>query len=346
MAFTNIQAPKIVGISTCIPTKKFDNIKDTTEFKKSDVRKVVSMAGIYERRIADDTICSSDLCVRAAETLMELLQWERESIDAVIMVTQTPDYFLPSTSCVVHNRLNLPDSCAAFDVGLGCSGYTYGMWLASTILAGSGFSRILLLHGETPSRFVDKTDRAVALLFGDAGSATALEKNHSQENGSWYFSLHSDGKGYKDMIVAGGGFRDRFSEDPQQNYLYMNGAKVFNFTISKVPALINDTLDGAGIKKEDVDQYIFHQSNQYIIQHITKKVGLPQDRVPMCLRQYGNTGGVSVPLTITQGGFDRPSDKNLSLMLLGYGVGLSWSSALVSLEPDAVLNHVELDSVE
>ena len=345
MAFTNLQAPEIAGISTCVPSRKFNNLEDTTKFEKSEVRKVVSMAGIYERRTADDTICSSDLCIRAAETLMELLQWQRESIDAVIMVTQSPDYFLPSTACVVHKRLGLSESCAAFDVGLGCSGYTYGMWLASSILTGSGFSRVLLLHGETPSRFADQSDRAVALLFGDAGSATALERTYAGRDRNWFFSLHTDGNGYKDMIIEGGGFRDRFNDTPRKHYVHMNGAKVFNFTISKVPALIKDTLHGAGLKKDDVDYYIFHQSNRYIIQHIMKKVGLEQASVPMCLKQYGNTGGVSVPLTITQGNIDRPVDKGLSLMMLGYGVGLSWSSALVSLGPNAVLNHVELDSI-
>ncbi len=128
------------------------------------------------------------------------------------MVTQTPDYFLPSTACVVHHRLGLKESCAAFDVGLGCSGYPYGLWMAAMMLQSRGFKRVLLLHGETPTRFANRSDRSVALLFGDAGSATALEAAESAGAKEWYFSLHTDGSGFDDLIIEGGGFRDRFPE--------------------------------------------------------------------------------------------------------------------------------------
>lgn len=346
MAVSSSVGPRVAGIVTCVPKKKFNNIEDTTGFTQDEVKKVVAMAGVRERRVADDSICSSDLCAAAAEHLLGMLQWERDSVDCLIMVTQTPDYFLPSTACVLHHRLNLSDACAAFDVGLGCSGYPYGLWLSAMMLASKGFRRVLLLHGETPSRFSDKADRSVSLLFGDAGSATALERNNEPHGSQWHFSLHTDGNGFKDMIIEGGGFRDRFCKNQGENYVKMNGAHVFNFTISRVPALIQATLDAAGLSKEAIDYYIFHQSNRYIIQHITKKVGLLEKSVPMILKDYGNTGGVSVPLTITEGSLSRPESKPLTLLLLGYGVGLSWGSALISLPPEALLKNIELDHLQ
>lgn len=342
MATTTIKGPRIAAIGTCVPSWRFDNLTDTTVFTKAEVRKVVGMAGVSARRMAGDYVCSSDLCVEAAELVLKSLQWERESIDALIMVTQTPDYLMPSTSCVIHDRLQLSDGCATFDVGLGCSGYTYGLWLAAMMLEAGGLQRILLLHGDTCSRFALESDRSVSLLFGDAGSATALESASSGTSENWCFMLHTDGTGYRDMIIEAGGFRDRFCNDSGKYYLSMNGANVFNFTIKRVPTLIKDTLGLAGISSEDIDYFIFHQSNQFIMRHLVKKAGLPHEKVPLTLKEFGNTGGPSIPLTITQGGLDRPGDRPLKMMLLGYGVGLSWCSALIDLGPDAILEHVEL----
>ena len=341
---TKINGSRIVAIGTCVPSHRFDNLADTTEFTPTEVRKVVAMAGIQARRLADESICSSDLCLAAANKVLESLGWERGSIGALIMVTQSPDYFLPSTSCVLHKELRLSDECAAFDVGLGCSGYPYGIWLASMMLNSGGIQRVLVMHGETPSRFSDKSDRSVSLLFGDTGSVTALEAVNLEKSDDWFFKLHTDGSGYEDMIIKGGGFRNRFCEDPQKYSVRMNGANIFNFTIKRVPTLIKDTHALSQTSIEDVDYYIFHQSNQFIIKHLMKKLKLPEDKVPMTLKEYGNTGGASIPLTITQGGLKRPKDRPLKLMLLGYGVGLSWGSALVDLPPDAILEHVELDS--
>jgi 3-oxoacyl-[acyl-carrier-protein] synthase-3 len=284
------------------------------------------------------------LCLAAANRLIESLRWEKASIDALIMVTQSPDYFLPSTSCVVHNYLGLSDSCATFDVGLGCSGYPYGLWLASMMIQSGGVQRVLMLHGETPSRFSDKSDRSVSLLFGDCGSATAIEACDNEESDQWHFKLHTDGSGYKDMIIEGGGFRDRFPKDPRKYSVKMNGANIFNFTIKRVPPLIQDTLEISEFDMNDIDYFVFHQSNQFIIKHLIKKLKIPAEKVPMTLKDYGNTGGASIPLTITQGGLKRPEKRPLKLMLLGYGVGLSWGSALVDLGPDAILSHTEIDS--
>jgi 3-oxoacyl-[acyl-carrier-protein] synthase-3 len=218
------------------------------------------------------------------------------------------------------------------------------MWLAAMMLQGGGVRRALVLHGETPTRFSDKGDRSVSLLFGDAGSATALEAVHPGSTVDWHYALHSDGSGYNTMIVESGGFRDRFGSDPRKHCVRMNGALIFNFTIKRVPVLIDETLAGAGMFSNDIDYFIFHQSNQFIMKHLCAKQSLPLEKVPIILKDFGNTGGASIPLTLTQGKLTRPHDRALRLMLLGYGVGLSWGSALVDLDPTAILDSVELDN--
>lgn len=340
MSATYTRSSVIRGITSCVPSTRFDNVKDASAFDKEEVQKVVRMAGVKTRHMSSESVCSSDLCLAAANDVLRSLDWSADSIDALIFVTQSPDYFLPSTACLAHRDLGLSDRCAAFDVGLGCSGYPYAIWLASMMLQGPGFDRVLVLHGETPTRFSNKGDRAVALLFGDAGSATAIESADTEDK--WYFNLHTDGMGYRDLIIEGGGFRDRFPEDKNSCFVHMNGANIFNFTIRRVPALVADTLANSKLSEAEIDYFIFHQSNRFIMKHLAKKIGLPSDKLPMTIEAFGSAGGPSVPLTIVKGQLDRPANKALKLMLLGYGVGLSWGSAVVDLQPDAVLNHIEL----
>lgn len=342
MAILRTSQARIAGICSCVPKARFDNFKDPVDFTEEEVRKVTGMAGVTARRIAGESVCSSDLCSAAARQLLQRLNWEPHTIDALIMVTQTPDYFLPSTSCVIHQQLGLADSCAAFDVGMGCSGYPYGIWLAATMIQNGGIKRALVLHGETPTRFADKSDRSVSLLFGDAGSATALE--WSPNGSDWHFALHTDGSAWKSMIIEAGGFRNRFAPDRRQHCVWMDGALIFNFTIKRVPALIDETLAAAETDADSVDYFIFHQSNHYIIKHLCSRKGLPMEKVPVILKEFGNTGGASIPLTITEAGLNRPSERPLRLMLLGYGVGLSWASSLLDIRPQAPLETIELDN--
>lgn len=344
MALSRLLGSRIAGIYGCVPTRRFDNLTDCRDFTREEVQKVTNLAGVSARRLAGDGLCSSDLCLDAAKNLLDDLGWEPASVDALIMVTQTPDYFLPSTACVIHRSLGLSDQCAAFDVGLGCSGYPYGMWLASMMLQCGNIKRALLLHGETPARFTDNSDRSVSLLFGDAGSATALEAVPAEGSQPWNYALHTDGSGVEAMIIDAGGFRERFAEDRRRHCVRMDGAAVFNFTIKRVPTLIEECLSAAGVGAGEIDYFIFHQSNQYIIKHICLKQRIPLDKAPMILKEYGNTGGASIPLTLTAGQFARPVDRSLKLMLLGYGVGLSWGAALVELDPTAILKTVEIDN--
>lgn len=341
MSFSRIDGFRIAGVSTCVPPTRIDNLDLGERYGAEDVRKVVSMAGVRHRHVVGDELTAVDLCTEAARRLMDKLGWAPESITGLIMVTQSPDHFLPSSACVVHAKLGLPVDCAAFDMGLGCSGYPYGLYIAATMLKAGGQQRILMLHGETPSRFVHPDDHATTLLFGDAGSATALEALPADAPASEpaSFGLFTDGSGADGLIIRGGAFRDRAPADPRDLCVRMDGAGIFNFTIKRVPPLVNDTLAFAALTVPDIDAYLFHQSNRFIMKHLMKKCGLSEDRVPFTIEDTGNCGGPSVAVTLTRSLAERERDRPLRLMLLGYGVGLSWSSAVVMLPPDAVLLH-------
>ena len=337
MSLSRIDGFRIAGVSTCVPPRAVDNMECGKDYGVDEVRKVVAMAGVQYRHVVDPGVTAADLCLEAAANLLERLQWARESVTGLILVTQSPDYFLPSSSCMIHKWLGLSDQCAAFDVGLGCSGYPYGLYLAAAMLRAGGHQRILMLHGETPSRFPSADDHATTLLFGDAGSATALEASDPGESPG-HFCLHTDGKGYDGLIMRGGGFRDRDPQNPKDRYLQMDGAGIFNFTIKRVPPLIRDTLEFAGLTVEDIDWYLFHQSNRFIMKHLAKKCGLPEARVPFVLDRFGNSGGPSVALALTQGA--KPdTTRKARVMMVGYGVGLSWGAAVATLDPAALLMH-------
>ena len=210
------------------------------------------------------------------------------------------------------------------------------------MLRAGGQQRILLLHGETPSKFIASDDHTTTLLFGDAGSATALES--SAQAPESFFALHTDGTGAEQLIIRGGGFRDPVPADPRHRHLEMDGAAIFNFTVKRVPALIEETLGFAGLTVKQIDSYVFHQSNRFIMLHIAKKCGLPEDRVPLILEHYGNSGGPSVPLTLTQSinqsrNTRANADEPLRVLMLGYGVGLSWGSVLTTIDNDVVIIH-------
>lgn len=342
MPITSLPAPRLRGVVSSVPERRFDNLSETSQFPREEVDKVVRMAGVKHRHVAGEGTCSSDLCEPAAQRLLQRLEWEPSSVDALIFVTQSPDYFLPSTACVAHRKLGLREGCAAFDLGLGCSGYPYGLWLATLMLNTPGFERVLLLHGETPTRFALESDRSVALLFGDAGSATALERPQKADAHStpWWFQLNTDGAGSHELIIEGGAFRNRFPSDARKSFVSMNGAAVFNFTVQKIPALIESTLKAATRTVETIDYFLFHQSNLFILRHLAKKTGIPEGKMPLSIQEFGSAGGPSLPLTMTQGRLQRPTDRPLDLLLLGYGVGWSWGSACIQLPPDAVLDHV------
>jgi 3-oxoacyl-[acyl-carrier-protein] synthase-3 len=336
MSLTRVDGFRIAGVATCVPPRVVDNMECGKDYGAEEVRKVVAMAGVQQRHVVEPGVTSADLCFEAAERLLDKLGWPRESITGLILVTQSPDYFLPSSSCLVHKWLGLPDECATFDVGLGCSGYPYGLYLAATMLKAGGQQRILMLHGETPSLFTSPDDHATTLLFGDSGSATALE---AAEGGApAFFCLRTDGAGYDGLIMRGGAFRDRNPENPRERFLQMDGAGIFNFTIVRVPPLIRDSLQFAGLQVSDIDWFFFHQSNRFIMKHLAKKCGIPEQRLPFVLEKFGNSGGPSVAVAMTQG-IPEGERKDCRAMMVGYGVGLSWGAAIAPIAATVPLLH-------
>ncbi|MEM9742733.1 MAG: ketoacyl-ACP synthase III [Pseudomonadota bacterium] len=301
----------------------------------------MEVTGVAKRRIAPADVCCTDLCLHSAQRLLTTLNWKRESVDALVFVTQTPDYLQPGNSSLAHRDLDLSANCAAFDLNLGCSGYPYGLAVAAHLVAAGTAKRALVLHGETPTKVVNPDDRSTALLFGDAGSATALEYREGAEPSG--FMMHSDGTGYSDLIVSGIGFRNSKPTHDQDRYLAMNGTNIFNFTLKRVPKL---ALDSARLMQwpiESIDYYVLHQANLFIIQHLAKKLKIPMTRIPLTLREFGNTGGASVPLTLAHH-FDAATiDQPTRVAMLGFGIGLSWGAALMTLDQSVAFECSELE---
>ena len=228
---TSIAGFRVAGVATCVPAKVADNLDPANGFDPDEVRKVVQMAGVRERRVVEPGTTAADLSFEAAENLLQRLGWERDSISGLVFVTQSPDHFLPSSACLLQQWLGLPDSCAAFDVGLGCSGWPYGLYLAAAMLKGGGHRRILMLHGETPSRFVDPSDHATTLLFSDSGSATAVELS---DEGTGHFVLHTDGSVLQNLE----GFLVHFgrSAEDLNRKVKINNASVSTYVIENLTA--------------------------------------------------------------------------------------------------------------
>jgi 3-oxoacyl-[acyl-carrier-protein] synthase-3 len=254
------------------------------------------------------------------------------------MMTQGPDHFSPATACIAHDRLKLGPQCLAFDVLLGCSAYVYGLWLVSQWVANGTCKRVLLLAGDTASVTSSPEDRSVALLFGDAGSATAIEYSPDAEDMA--FVLGTDGSGWSSLMLPAGGFRLRPSpetavmeEDDQgnrrsKNHVFMDGLDVFNFTLKRVPPLVHETLALKQWEPDRPDAYLFHQANGFMLHTLMKRLRLPTERVPMNIDRYGNTSMVSITLLLTDDCAERlMSGVPFSTIMASFGVGFSWAGA-------------------
>ncbi len=345
MPIGSIQNVEIRGIVTSVPPQIRQNSDFLDRFAETDIQKMEKMTGIKERRVVEDDVTTSDLCFHAATVLLKRLDWDPKTVDAIIFVSQTPDYTLPATACVLQHRLNLSTSCAAFDINLGCSGYVYGIWQAASLIGSGMLKRVLLLVGDTCTKFCSPLDSSTVFLFGDAGSATALE--YSAAAFKMDFVLGSDGSGEHHLIIPSGGFRSPtraqdLERTPQLDHfsrnrldLYMNGSEIFNFTLRRVPELYHDLM-AIDASATEPDQVVFHQANGFMLNHLAKKLKLSPEKVPTSIDYFGNTSSASIPLTMAKA-WNKKAAGPTNYVLMGFGVGFSWAAARIRLAPTAIV---------
>lgn len=339
MAFFSISNVSIAGLSATLPANEVRN-SELSLIPEKDRDKFIKMTGIDSRRIAPKGLTAADLCEDAARRLLGELGWERDEVEALVMVTQTPDYGIPANAMLLQDRLGLSKSCLAFDINQGCAGYVYGLSSLASMISATGIKKALLLVGDTISQVVSQQDRSTAPIFADAGSATALV--YDEKAPPMHFNLQSDGAGYKAIISPAGGQRN--PANPQAHeldeiapgilraavHMGMEGLDVFNFALKEVVPNIKEALEKSGLESDWPDHYVFHQANLLLNETLRKKMGLPREKTPLTLSKYGNTSCATLPLTLVSELGEILKQQNLNLCLSGFGVGLSWGSALLS----------------
>ncbi len=331
----------ISAIAACVPQKIEYNKDLGYMMSNEEIQKAIQNIGIEERRIAEADVCASDLCFKAAQQLLTNNEIDPQSIDVLIFVSQTSDYHQPATAAILQHRLGLSKNTLAFDINLACSGYVYGLSTAYAYAQNDGVNRVLLLVGETMSKIVSRYDKVNTPLFGDAGTATLIDKG--EEFGTSVFSLHTDGRGAEVMMIPDGGFRnpvssDSFVEETDVNgdkrtrlQFRMDGMAVFNFGMSEEPRDVKNLVEAAGLELGQVDLLIYHQANKFMTDFFSKWLKFDKAKTPYSIRKYGNTSSASIPLTIVSELYEAyPERKNV--ILSGFGAGLSWGSVLLDLD--------------
>ena len=334
-----IEKVSIKGVSTVIPKKELCLTDDKTLYdgNEKQLKRVMKSSGFNKRRVTDEKTTSSDLCYQAAKILLEQMNISPDTVQGIVFVTQTPDYHMPATACILQDRLGITQASVAFDVNQGCAGYTYGLYIASSLI-NSGLKRILLLAGDTASKYMDMfKEHKSAPIFGDAGSATLLEFDENAE--PMYFDIGTDGSNFDVIISENGAFRHPVSKDDfydDGTYKYkakMDGMKVMEFTLDKVPKSINDVLAFSGKTKDEIDYFVMHQANKFILENIALNCDLPEEKMPKeTLSKYGNQTCASIPSAICDTIKDEIQNKPLKLLLSGFGIGLSWVSCIIKTE--------------
>ena len=352
MAMLSFEGVGIAAMAAAVPHTVIDNYKYTDYFPADQVKEVVDKVGVHERRFADADTCSSDLCFAAAERLIADNNIDRNEIDLLVFISQTPDYRMPATSILLQHRLGLKQSCIAFDINLGCAAFCYGLSVIYGIMQSGGIRKALLLDGETRSKVYSPKDRRSAFIFGDAGVAALIEQD--EKYGRSIFSMNSDGSLGDLIMIKGGGYRhpssmetlaervvDEYGNIRNDEQGYMRGGDVFNFVIREVPRDIKRTLEYAGLTAADFDYFVFHQANNFINSYIAKKMKLDPSKIPSTIAKYGNTSSVSVPLTIISELKDKLHGEK-RLLLSAFGVGMSWATGVVPFVDCRISDIVEV----
>lgn len=325
----------IKALAYYLPEKVVTNDDLVREFPEWTVEKIASKIGVTERHIAADNETAGDLAVKAAEKLFAESDVMKDQIDFIILCTQSPDYFLPSTACLIQERLGLSTRCGAFDIDLGCSGYEYGLAVAKGLLVAGIAHNILLLTAETYTKHLHPQDKGNRTIFGDAASATLIAEDGFAKIGE--FVLGTDGKGAESLIHKSGAWRmpvptdavawDESGTPISDDYLYMDGKAIFDFTSDAVPPMIEETLHKNQLGMDEVDLFIFHQANKYMINYLRKLIGIDKDKFYLFLEHVGNTVSSTIPIALCEARKENRLHGNV--LLAGFGVGFSYGAAML-----------------
>lgn len=336
----NFENIAITAISTTVGDTKIylEDEKERFGFDDASLQRIQRSIGLQSRYVVSDGVCTSDLCIQSAEDIFAHTEIKKEDINALLFVTQSADYKAPSTAIIMQDRLGLSNDTAAFDINLGCSGFIYGLFTAYSYI-NAGMSKVLLCVGDVNSHYSGERDKVFTPLMGDAGSAIIIEKKTAPKS---YFSLYSDGSGYKHLFIPAGGTRtpttpetllEKMREDGgrrRDEDLFMDGKEVFNFAIKTVPPLIKELLQSAGKENDDIDYFVLHQANPYILKTIASRLKVQKEKVPLQTGKiYGNQNSASVAGTINGFLSDEFSNTNLTITIAGFGIGLSWGGAIL-----------------
>lgn len=355
MAFLKVNNVAIRGIAACVPPSIEEN-KDIPFYAPGEAEQVISATGIERRHIAGPDICVSDLCSKAGERLLDELGWERDSIDLLVVCTQNPDYRNQPTSFLVHERLGLPDSTMCMDYFHGCPGWVTSLGGASSVLAGGSLKRVLLLVGDTVSKDQNMASHESRPLFGDCCTATALE--YCEDAPAMYFNYGTYSDGGKALILTQGGYRHPYTHETLEIELQrragtlkegqgddMDGMDVFSFAITKVPKTLKKLCAEFGLELEGIDHLVLHQANKLIVDAIAKRLKMPSEKVPLGLREYGNTTSASIPLTIVSECANAYRTGHQKSVVCGFGTGLSVAAAYIETDnivcPEVIIYQKE-----
>jgi len=326
----------IKSIASYLPEQVLTNEMLSAEFPEWSIDKISSKLGIRERRLSSSETISG-MAVKAAKKLFELSGLNPSQVDYILLCTQSPDYILPTSACIVQHELEIPSSSGAIDFNQGCSGYVYGLSLAKGLIVGQVAKNVLLITSEAYSKHIHPKDKSNRAIFGDAATATWISTGSGLEIEN--FILGTDGRGANNLILNNGGSRfpkndgdfyiDSSGCSRNDNYLYMNGSEIFNFTLESIPTLVTNTLISNEIKLEDINWFVFHQANTFMLQHLRKKIGIPIDKFPIEMEYTGNTVSSTIPLVLEKLFLADKIKLNDNLMLTGFGVGYSWGSVVL-----------------
>lgn len=291
--------------------------------------KIKQKTGIEKRHIVSKNETALDLGEKAAKKLFARGICSPNDVEYILFCTQSPDYLLPTTACILQQRLNVPVTSGALDYNLGCSGFIYGLSLAKGLIETGQVKNVLLITAETYSKYIKEDNTNVRTIFGDGAAATFIEADTLNGDLIGPFVFGTDGKGKDNLIVKNGGHRNPGTLDSAE--LYMNGPEIFLFTIKSVPEAVNNLLNKCEETLGDIDYFIFHQANQYILEHLRDKIGIPAEKFCIDIKDYGNTVSSSIPIALSNLMYKKVLSVGAKIMLVGFGVGYSWGATICKL---------------